>query len=169
MPNCCDYPTMEKIVMARHNHHFSSWNQERVHVESEPIENSLYCCAWNSALLQWKHVKDDASAHTLKKNVGWWADGDHGEQLGRLHCMLSYSKRSAHEVPENFGFWPIWCRKRFGKLPFHRLNVWQPFIQNSNIWNWVSSWRMRDASRKGWRQGWRTLEFWRWGSRKSRR
>jgi len=32
---------MEKIVMARHNHHFSSWNQERVHVESEPIENSV--------------------------------------------------------------------------------------------------------------------------------
>lgn len=41
MLNCCDYPTMEKIVLARHNHHFSSWNQARVHVESEPIENSM--------------------------------------------------------------------------------------------------------------------------------
>lgn len=62
-----------------------------------------------------------------------WVDGDHGEQLGRLHCMLSYSKRSAHEVPENFGFWPIWCRKRFGKLPFECMATIYPKFKNMKL------------------------------------
>lgn len=58
---------------------------------------TAHCCSENTLRMM--------PAHTLWKKL--WVDGDHHKQLGRLHCMLSYSKRSAHEVPENFGFWMI--------------------------------------------------------------
>ena len=84
---------------------------------------TAHCCSENTLRMM--------PAHTLWKKM--WVDGDHGEQLGRLHCMLSYSKRSAHEVPENFGFWPIWCRKRFGKLPFECMATIYPKFKHMKL------------------------------------